>query len=196
MDECVCISIVTKRDIYAGTARWLLRTFVDIAPNVEVHIIDDPRPLQHARCLQVQRFLASECTHLFLLDSDCVPKFDTIKRLLAHKLPIVSAPHPALKGDEFGFMVLDRNPNGPGYIQHTNLDGLQGPDVVVGCAGMMIHRDVFKTISTPWFACEYDENGFITKTEDFYFCEKAHASGIGVWADCTLFQRHYINVMV
>ena len=66
----VCISIPTKGTNRAETTEWLLRAFVELAPGVEVQIVNDDRPLQHARNVQAQRFLASACTHLFFLDSD------------------------------------------------------------------------------------------------------------------------------
>lgn len=190
----VCISIATKGEIRAETVEWLLRAFVQLAPNVEVQIVNDTRPLQHARCVQVDRFLASRCTDIFLLDADCVPQEDTIQRLLAYGLPFVAAPHPTIKGDEIGLTVLDRDGKGA-YVQHRPLTGLQGPDVVVGCAGMLIRREVFEGLGRPWFRCVYDQRG-IVKTEDFELCDRAHDVGIEVWADCDLAQRHIVEVGV
>ena len=192
----VCISIATKGTIQAQTVAWLLQSFVQLAPEVEVQIVADSMPLQHARCEQVQRFLASRCTHLFILDSDCIPKDQTIQKLLAYDLDIISAPHPAIKGDEIGLMVLDRKMDGSGYVQHRPLEGIQGPDVVVGCAGLLIKREVFDIIKDPWFTCSYNTQGFITRTEDFDFCDRAHAAGIAVWSDCSLAQQHIVSLNI
>ena len=192
----VCISIATKGTIRAQTVVWLLQSFTQLAPDVEVQIVADSMPLQHARCEQVQRFLASRCTHLFLLDSDCVPQASTIQKLLAYDLDIVAAPHPAIKGKEIGLMVLDRKEDGTGYVQHRPLEGIQGPDVVVGCAGLLIKRSVFEIVKDPWFTCRYNQQGFITATEDFDFCDRAHAAGIHVWADCDLAQSHLVQLEI
>jgi hypothetical protein len=192
----VCISIATKQNVNAQTVLWLLRAFVQLAPEVEVQIIANSMPLQHARCEQVQRFLATRCTHLFLLDSDCVPQEQTLQKLLAYDLDIVSAPHPAVKGKELGLMVLDRKEDGSGYVQHHPLEGLQGPDVVVGCAGLLIKRSVFDAVNDPWFACRYNEQGFLIRTEDFDFCDRAHAAGFAVWADCNLAQNHLVTLEI
>ena len=192
----VCISIATKQSIDAQTVLWLLQAFVQLAPEVEVSIVANSMPLQHARCEQVKHFLTTRCTHIFLLDSDCVPQEQTIQKLLAYDLDIVSAPHPADKGYETGLMVLDRKEDGHGYIQHYPLEGLQGPDVVVGCAGLLIKRHVFDLIKNPWFTCRYDKQGFLTKTEDFDFCDRARAAGIAVWADCSLVQQHKVSITI
>ena len=168
---------------------WVLRAFVELAPDVEVQIVNDPRPLEHARNLQVHRFLAStRCTHLFLLDSDCVPASHTIQRLLAHDRPIISAPHMTEIKGERGPMVVDRR-NG-GYVQHWPIRGLQRVDAVGG-SGLLVRRDVLEKTKPPWFQCQYGQDGLLTKGEDFYFCEKMSREGYDIWTDCDLVQKHF-----
>jgi len=169
-----------------------MQAFVQLAPNVEIIPAITSLPLEHARNEQVQRFLASKCTHLFLLDSDCVPQDRTIQKLLAYDMPIIAAPHPTRKGDEIGLMVLDRQ--GESYVQHRPLTGLQGPDVVVGCAGLLIRRDVLEALGP--FRCWYDERGKLVKSEDFDFCDKAHDAGYEVWAQCDLAQQHIVSMVI
>ncbi len=183
----VCISIPCKGSVRAEMIEWTLRAFVELAPDVEVHIVNENAPLEHARNVQAQRFLASECSHLFLLDSDCVPKQGTIQRLLAHELPIVAAPHPTRKGAERVLMALVRS-NGH-YKEHLPRQGLQMVDAVGG-SGLLIERSVFEKLPRPWFRCLYDDDGLLHRTEDFYFCEQAKAAGYDVWADYALEQQH------
>ncbi len=175
----------------AETVEWLLRAFVELAPNVEVQIVIESRPLQHARNVQVQRFLASNCTHLFLLDSDCIPKQGTIQRLLAYGLPIVAAPHATMIEGEVGVMAVDRR-NG-GYVQHLPIEGLQKVDAVGG-SGLLIERGVLEKVGL--FRCEYDSQGMLNKSEDFCFCEDAKHLGYDIWADCELVQMHVKEVVV
>lgn len=187
----VCISIPTRHNIHAETVEWLLRTFVQLAPNVEVQIVNTPHPLEYQRNEQVRRFLASDCTHLFLLDSDCVPRDGTVQRLLAHDLPFVSAPGPTMIGGEVGVLALDRTPEG--YVSHDPLTGLQRVDAV-GCAGMLICRHVLMEMVPPWFTFEMGEGGVLTKGEDFGFCERLKESGVEIVSDCDLIQRHWVLV--
>ncbi len=186
----VCISIVTKGTLRAETVEWLLRAFVQLAPQVEVHIVKVPQPLEHARNLQVQRFLATECSHLFLLDADCVPQDGTIQKLLAYNLPVVAAPHPTRQGRETGLMVLDAQ--GDVYVQHRPWSGLQKVDAV-GTAGLCLAREVFHKFGPPWFHCLYSREGLLAKSEDFWFCDQVRSAGYDIWADCALAQRHVIT---
>jgi len=190
----VCISTPTKGLIRAETYAWALRTFAELAPDVEVDPVITPKPLDHARNLQVIRFLKTQCTHLFLLDSDCLPRDQTIQRLLAYGLPIVTAPHPAVIGDELGLVVLDRAPDG--YVQHHPLSGFQGPDVVVGGAGLLIERQVFEKLEPPWFQFLYDKRGLLNCGEDFFFCDRAHKAGFQIWADCDIPQIHWTTLPI
>lgn len=190
----VYIAVANKGSIKTETVKWLLGAFVELAPDVVAQVDSDNRPLQHARSEHRELFLRTRCTHMFILDSDCVPQPRTIQRLLAYDLPFIAAPHMSVKGDELGMMVLDRSPDGIGYVQHRPLVGLQGPNVVVGCAGMLLRRDVLEKIG-PFF-CRYDKEGKLTKTEDFDYCDRAHEAGYEVWADCNLVQQHFMQLAV
>ena len=175
----------------AETVAWLLGAFVQMAPDVEWLPVVDRRPLEHARNLQVLRFLETRCTHLYLLDADCLPQDGTVQRLLAHGLPIVAAPHATRIGNETGLMVLD-SANGQGYVQHRPTEGLQRVDAV-GASGLLIRRDVFERLGPPWFACEYDERGLLSRSEDFGFCERAREAGYEIWCDCEMAQVHFVE---
>ncbi len=176
----------------AEVTEWLLRTFAELAPDVEIQLVVTPLPLEFARNEQVRRFLASDCTHLFILDADCVPQLGTVQRLLRHDLPFVTAPHPTMIGVEVGLMVMDAAEGG-GYRSHQPTTGMQRVDVV-GCAGMLIRRDVLTSIPAPWFTFDMDENGNMLRGEDFGLCEKMAALNIEVWADCDLVQKHWVSV--
>ena len=189
----ICISIPCKGTIRAETMEWTLRAFVELAPDVRVDIVSENVPLEHCRNIQAQRFLASDCTHLFLLDADCVPQQGTIQKLLSYELPIVAAPHPTRKGAERLVMALVRS-NGH-YASHLPTLGLQKVDAVGG-SGLLIERSVMEEYGPPWFRCEYDERGFLHRSEDFWFCERAIERGHEVWADYGLVQQHIREVAV
>ena len=64
----------------------------------------------------------------------------------------------------------------------------------VGCAGMLIRRDVLEKMEPPWFFMEYDSRGLLSLGEDFWFCRKMASYGYEVWADCELAQKHMKSV--
>jgi hypothetical protein len=176
----------------AETADWRTKEVISLLKRPGVDVAFDTvitrRTLMHARNTQVWHFRDTDCTHLFLLDSDCVPQKNTIVRLLAHNTPIISAPHETTVNGERGLMVVDKAAKG--YVQHHPLTGLQGPNVRVGCGGLLIAKEVFETLEAPWFVCQYNERGELALSEDFYFCERALKAGYEIWAQCNLWQRH------
>ena len=188
----VFIAVANKGTIRAETYIWSLQAFAQLAPNVTIYAEPHGQTLQHVRSLHREIFLQSQCTHMFILDSDCVPQQRTIQKLLAYDLPFISAPHYAVKGKEVGMVVLDRSKEG--YIQHHPTTGLQGPNVVVGCAGMLLRRDVLEKVG-PFF-CRYDLAGKLRQSEDFDYCDRAHALGYEVWAACDLVQKHKLVLTV
>jgi hypothetical protein len=191
----VCISLVTRGWMRVETALWILAAYTQLAPSVEVQYVVGFPLVDHMRNLQVKRFLEeTDCSHLFILDSDCVPQPGTIQKLLEFDLPIIASPYFIYQNNQIVPMVRDKNTdqgenqNEP-YRQHKPLVGLQQCDAV-GTSGLLIKREVFETIPPPYFRFRYDDDGFITRSEDVYFCEKAKAAGYKIYAYCDLVQTH------
>ena len=87
----------------------------------------------------------------------------------------------------------DRRNGGDG--PHLPNGGVQKVDAVGG-SGLLIERRVLEEYGPPWFLCEYDERGLLSKSEDFWFCERAKERGHDIWADCELVQAHIKEAMV
>lgn len=189
----ILISITTRKSIHADVARWML---LQQTKGYVIDIVQTPMPLGHARNQQVLRFLDSSYKYMFILDSDCVPQDNTLEALSVLDLPFVTAPHPTQQNGEIGVMVLDKNPDGTGYIQHKPWDkGLQKCDAV-GCAGMLIRRGVFEKLDQPYFKFVYDKQGLLMNGEDFDFCERIKKAGVEVYACCDMVQTHHVGVAI
>jgi hypothetical protein len=185
----VCVSVPTKGNIHAGTVMWMVHA---ARQGVFVDVVLDFEPLEAARNHQVRRFMESDYSHLFLLDADCIPRPQTLERLLAWKLPIVAAPHRSQKDGQRLIMALEQE--GDRYKPYLPPLGLQRVDAVGG-SGLMIERKVFEAVPPPAFRCVYDDTtGKLKRTEDFYFCERARAAGFDIWADFALVQQHMREV--
>lgn len=184
----ILISIATKRNIHAELVKWLLSLKEGEAA---IDIVRCPEPLEHARNLQVKRFLDSPYDCLFIVDSDCVPPVDAIDLIQAFDMPILSIPHPTVIGREMGLMVMWSNGDGQ-YHQKLPLNDLQKCDAV-GCSGLAIKREVFEKMNSPYFKFVY-EDGLLIKGEDFYFCDKAKDLGYGIYAYCKNPQTHYVEI--
>jgi len=193
----ILISITTRKSIHADVARWML---LQQKKGYVIDIVHTPKPLGHARNQQVLRFLDSPYSYIFILDSDCVPQDKTLEALRTLDLPFVAAPHPFLNPDPgvtgSSVIVMDKKPDGSGYIQHNPWDkGLQKCDAV-GCAGMLIRRDVFAKIDQPYFKFVYDKQGLLINGEDFDFCDRIKKAGVEVYAYCDMIQTHHVEVAV
>ena len=193
MPKKVCISIITTTNIRVETAQWLLRTFSQLRENCYIDFITDKKGIQDARNRQVVNFLQTDCTYLYTLDSDCVPQNNTIEKLLAYDLDIISSPHACMINGEGGVMAVDKVKDG--YIQHKPMEGLQEVDAVGG-SGMLIKREVFNNIDKPCFKSLHNEDGYLMLTEDFYFCENLKRNGYKIYADFNLVQSHVIGVVL
>lgn len=182
----VLVSVITKGQVSAETCGWLV-AFSATHPECAVDIVSTPLPLAHARNLAVHRFLGTDCTHFYTLDSDCVPAPGTIERLLAYDLPVVVSPHACLINGEKGVMACDRVADR--YVQHHPMTGLQKVDAVGG-SGVMLQRGVIEALGPPWYADEYDALGLLSLSEDFYLSRRLLATGYEIWADFNLTQWH------
>ncbi|MBI2082284.1 MAG: hypothetical protein HYT76_01825 [Deltaproteobacteria bacterium] len=121
---------------------------------------------------------ANQFTHLFFLDADIAPRPDALAQLLSRNLPIVSGlyrkrtpPHEpmAFIKAKKGFIPISER--GPALQEVDRVGG--------GC--LLIRRDVFRKMKPPWFVNGWTKKGHVS--EDFYFCDKAHACGYKIFLD-------------
>ena len=134
----------------------------------------------------VDRFLESDCTHLLFVDSDTVITQDALRCLLADDKPVVSA-------------VIYRKSNGYtpcfGYWEaETSLYRIPLPFEynkllkvdIVGTGFLLIKREVFEKVKSPWFQCHEEGNAW----EDVSFCLKCRDAGVSVYVDTGVHLGH------
>lgn len=138
--------------------------------------------------------LASDFTHLCVLDADHVHPPDVVERLARwgradeDKFKIVAGLN-FRRGepyDPLAFMVDENN------VYHAIAewpDALFRVDMAAPCA-MLIHRSVFEAMAWPYWKYEYRNDNYVT--EDLHFCAQARAVGFDIWVDGTLTSPHLI----
>src|SRR3990167_10580536 len=147
------------------------------------------KPITNNRNTIVQKFLASECDYLMMIDSDIIPP-PNILNLADFNVDIIT---PLMFVKQKGVLIplfLKRNKDGmydaADYLGRT---GLQEVDATgTGC--IIIKREVLEKVKHP-FENVYDEDGIKTLGNDFYFCQKARKLGYKVWVHLDYVASHH-----
>lgn len=136
--------------------------------------------------LIAQALADREMTHVFLLDSDTVPPWDAVRRLMDLHMPICCGLTPILlHGKDFAWNV--RTPDGRGWWPAQRPLPAE-PFVTrhVGGTTILAERCVLESIGYPWF---HRTSGNITRGEgpvvqsgDVFFSERVNAAGWQIWA--------------
>ena len=104
---------------------------------------------------------------------------DLALRLVKHRVPIVAANCMARR---FPYFLTARDEQNKEVLTLSETTGLQKVSRA-GTGIMLIHCQIFKALSPPWF--EYGWNAETRKPtgEDFVFCDKARQAGFDIYVD-------------
>jgi len=157
----------------------------------------------NALASMIKASLAEKVDFIVLTVGDIWFAPDTIPRLVSHNLPVVcgwatNRFHPFrchITDKVVGKTRLWRTvARGAARAKH-GLERIEtfGGELVV------IRRDVFEKVKYPWFfgpdMFSGDKEDY-RMTEDYYFCQKAKASGVELWVDWDAPVAHHVDGMV
>lgn len=154
--------------------------------------------------------VAQDWDALIVFDDDCFPPVDVVPRLLhrcfdeGHAFVAATG---LMRGAPFTTTAAKYYPEGvtvrltptqppilAGYEWIDNLpDALTEVDFC-GVPAAIIHKRVFTTIPSPWFA-DQDERGD-RLTHDVFFCRKLQAHGFPIYVDGTIRCGHLIDAPI
>lgn len=155
-----------------------------------------------ARNAIVEDFLATDCDILWFIDSDVLPPHN------APDLITKYGEHWELAGIPYGvFMRAQPDDAAPSVVMcvyqrdekglHAANCPQSGTGFVAGLATgcMMIKREVFAQLETPYFEFKYDpKTRYMTEGEDLGFCRKVGDRGYAFFTDYSMVCRHYKTV--
>lgn len=149
--------------------------------------------IAHNRNHLVDTFLQTDYEWFMFIDSDVAPPPKVLDMTKNNKY-ICSGIYYQGQFNSIVPVVYSEKNKGYGlYIDDkTKNDVLEVDGVGAGC--LLIHRKVFEKIEKPYFMFLFDENGYCTLGEDFYFCKKAKKSGFKIWVDRRMTARHYKTI--
>ena len=147
------------------------------------------KPITNNRNTIVQKFLATDCDYLMMIDDDIVPPAN-ILNLADFNVDIIT---PLMFVKQKGMLIplfLTRNKDGIyDAADYLNKVGLQEVDATgTGC--IIIKREVLENIKHP-FENVYDEDGIKTLGNDFYFCQRAKKLGYKIWVHLDYVASHH-----
>ena len=130
--------------------------------------------------------------YLFSVDSDISFSKDTLKKLLAHDVPVVSGIYRQRKEEQiievYGF---------DGRNMPWNTLANKGLVEIGGCGFgcVLIKKEVFTGIDYPHFFYSHAIDHKNTISEDTFFCHKARSKGFKIYADTTIICGHHGNTV-
>lgn len=176
----IVIGIPTNRLIKSKTANSLLRLIAHSKHEYEFIISTRGFNTSENRNYIASQAIKKNCTHLLFIDDDMIFSEDTLDRLLAHDKDIV--------GGVYNTKYEIQTPVVEYFDDKRPTELFKCKAIGTGC--LLIKCDVFKKVPQIWFNYEWNDNGSVKMSHDWYFCHKARNCGFDIWADPTLEVRH------
>jgi len=154
-------------------------------------------PISSNRNRIVQRFLATDCDYLLMIDDDVVPLHNPCQLVFADKDVIGMPAKVRAKIHSLNWVAYMKNPYGDGYAPvdfsrvDTDIDLLEVDAIGTGC--ILIKRKVLEAIKAP-FHIKFDDNGLCMMGTDFAFCERAKEAGFEIFTTPKLICEHFKEV--
>lgn len=203
MNAKVMIAVPNMGSIHADLVQRLIRWHVVPTPGVESVALLAPRGIQPhdvARNWCVKKFLETDSTHLFFVDSDVIPPENALEELIAAHNPVISGAYPIKKLNSntnqaetvYALFVKDEDNTlkpikaGSGYAYVDRCGG--------GC--LLIRRDVLEQMPKPHFKWVLNEEGIAEKGEDLYFCEQLEKMNVELVADLDVICQHSKEILL
>jgi GT2 family glycosyltransferase len=164
-----------------------------LPPNSRHLAIHSSSPARNRNVL-ITTALEQEFSHVFFTDDDQTFPADTLLRLLAHDVPVVSGLY-TNKFQPFQPVAFDRveDIGTDRFIAWSKLKPYElCPVVACGAGCLLVNTDVFRVIERPWFELGYGV-GHMTKADwgdDLSFCAKVRAAGVQIYLDPAVRSTH------
>lgn len=141
--------------------------------------------LPNSRQELVEQAIDIGASHILFVDADQSFPPDTLRRLLAHKVPVV--------GCNIPIKVFPSTPTARAKTDSPRgelvfSEGKEGLERVwrLGTGVMLIDLRVFKHLPKPWFALTWKDDSGNFEGEDWYLCKILEEAGYFVYVDHTL----------
>ena len=129
--------------------------------------------------------------YLWAVDSDMVFATDTLSKLLAHDVDIVSAVYRQRKQQQIIEIYEHTDRGGVSHMPYWKLQNQRLLEIAgCGFGCVLVKSQVLKSIGYPQFQYHSALNHNNTVSEDIDFCTKARNHGFKIFADATILCKH------
>jgi len=173
------LGVPTNRGVKTDTALSLMRLVAHSKYDYQIIVSTRGYNTAENRNRIVAQAVKGDCDYLLLTDDDMVYEPDCLDRLLAHKKDIVGATY-----------------NTKYETQTKVIEHLDGEKEelfkckALGGGLLLVKIEVFMTVKQPHFGYKWHDNGMVSMSNDWFFCEKAIEAGFEIYCDPTLKVGH------
>uniref|UniRef100_A0A6M3L2T0 Glycosyltransferase n=1 Tax=viral metagenome TaxID=1070528 RepID=A0A6M3L2T0_9ZZZZ len=194
----LCIRVPVRNDLHPELARWLA-SVARGSPSADIGLTHTfGYGIAEGRNIITQEFKATDCTHLWMIDSDVVPPGNLNILDLVEEHPVVAAPYRTFKDGAILWQVYCAGGMSGEMQLYRCIPSNEWPKgrpfwaPVAGTGCMIVRRDVFERVGyTPWkFKRAFVDGIFRLSGEDFDFCEQTG----GVMMDPEYICEHYREI--
>lgn len=130
------------------------------------------------KIVSLVNYIVPRPTHILFIDSDVVPRKNTLTALLSHDKDIVTGAVPICQQGDLKWNVYKNSDAVARDELPTNLFKITS----CGFGCVLVKTSVLDALEWPYWRSEY-KPGLRTLGEDIYFCRKATDAGFDIWCD-------------
>lgn len=187
----ILIAIPTNRNIEAETFKSIYNLEVPAGYEVEFQYFWGYQ-VEQVRNLISHWVVQHQFDFLLAIDSDIAFPRDTLKKLLAHDVDMVTGLYIQRIPGNHTIEIMRKNEHGGvTHVPYSDIKD-QGLVPVDGCGFgcVLIKNHVFKAIPYPQFIYKSAIDHAHTVSEDVYFCQQVRDRGMRIWADTSILCDH------
>lgn len=187
----ILLAIPTNRNIEAQTFKSIYDLEVPDGYQVDFQYFWGYQ-VDQVRNLIAEWVIRYNYDYLFSVDSDIAFTADTLKKMLAHDVDMVTGIYIQRIPETHTIEVMRKTATGG--VSHVNFADIAGQGLVpidaCGFGCLLIKGEVIRSIPYPHFVYKSAIDHANTYSEDVYFCTQATERGFKVWADTSIICDH------
>ena len=169
---------------FSFSLAMLLKKCGETARKTSLHMVMGSEIASQRQQLATEA-LSTECTHILWLDSDMRFPNITLEALLSHDKDIVACNYSTRVEPHMPVAFASKHDMGERLSADVGLNKV----AAVGMGCMLVKRNVFESMTLPYFGVEWNQDYTSLIGEDLYFANKADLAGYDIWIDSDLSNR-------